>query len=496
MRHLTQLLTTLCVIWPVVVMEPSPAAAYAPAPKTGDSRATADVPEFPDSVAGRRAAAFFQAYAAGTDEAVRAFEATHRAESALKRRSIDDRIRQYHELRADWGALTIGQLVVASERDVSVIVHAERPDEWLDFRFELEKEPPYKLLAIAIQGPAPPPGELAKIPPLDEKMRAEVVDEIAKILDEAYVYPKLGRQMAETVRANAAKGAYDELTHVRSFADRLTQDLRDICYDRHLRVRVGAAPAKDAAPEDEEARRTLSCRRNFGLELVQRLSGNVGYLKFNHFSGLEEAKKTAAAAMNFLANSDAIIFDLRENGGGSPEMIAFLSSYIFDKPTHLNSFYHRREDKTTETWTQADVPGERFGQDKPVYVLTSRSTFSGAEEFTYNLKNLKRGTIVGETTGGGAHPVFMHGINDFFSVSVPYARAINPITKTNWEGVGVKPDIAVPAEQALLTAQKEALGRLLKIERDDERTRSLRAALRRIETELAAIDGTAAGTKP
>ena len=155
--------------------------------------------------------------------------------------------------------------------------------------------------------------------------------------------------------------------------------------------------------------------------------------------------------MNFVAVSRALIVDLRENGGGSPAMVAYISSYLFDSRTHLNNLWTRRTDRIDEFWTR-DVSGRRFGGEKPVYVLTSSRTFSGAEEFSYNLKSLKRATIIGETTGGGAHPVSGHAIGDHFMMGVPFARAINPITKTNWEGTGVAADVKVPAADALTTA--------------------------------------------
>ncbi len=196
-------------------------------------------------------------------------------------------------------------------------------------------------------------------------------------------------------------------------------------------------------------------RDNCMFEKVERLPQNIGYLKFNAFLDPEICGPTAVAAMNFLGNVDAIIFDLRANGGGEPKMIALISSYLFDRETHLNDLYNRKEDSTTQYWTLPYVPGKRLA-DKPAFVLTSHRTFSGAEEFSYNLKNLKRATIVGETTGGGAHPVMGHRIDDHFMIGVPFARAINPISKTNWEGTGVEPDVKVPAEQALDVAMKMA----------------------------------------
>lgn len=164
---------------------------------------------------------------------------------------------------------------------------------------------------------------------------------------------------------------------------------------------------------------------------------------------------TVVAAMNFLGNVDAIIFDLRDNGGGDPKMIALIASYLFDEVTHLNDLYNRKEDSTTQFWTLPYVPGKRL-TGKPAFVLTSHGTFSGGEEFTYDLKELKRATVIGETTGGGAHPVSGHRIDDHFMIGVPFARAINPVSKTNWEGTGVEPDVKVPADTALEVARKMA----------------------------------------
>jgi retinol-binding protein 3 len=132
-----------------------------------------------------------------------------------------------------------------------------------------------------------------------------------------------------------------------------------------------------------------------------------------------------------------------------------VASYLFERPTHLIDIYNRKEDSTTQNWTLSYLPGPRLTK-QPVFVLTSKRTFSGAEEFAFDLKNQKRATIVGETTGGGAHPVSGHPVADYFMVGVPFAKSLDSVTKTNWEGTGVEPDVKVSADDALSTAEKLA----------------------------------------
>jgi C-terminal processing protease CtpA/Prc len=258
--------------------------------------------------------------------------------------------------------------------------------------------------------------------------------------------------------------------------------------DKHLRVRYSSEPLPDRRGEptpEERARFVENARRgNHGFNKLERLAGNVGYLELLGFSGIPEAGATAVAAMNFLANADALIIDLRQNGGGSPAMIGLVTSYLVDDRVHLNDFYYRERDEMQQFWTWPYVEGRRFGASKPVYVLTSNRTFSAAEEFTYNLKNLKRATIVGETTGGGAHPGGPRRITAHFSIWVPAGRAINPISKTNWEGTGVEPDIKVESKQALKAAHLDALKKLRAGETDQRRGEQLDRAIDEVQKEL------------
>lgn len=325
---------------------------------------------------------------------------------------------------------------------------------------------------------------------LTPQARANVIENAIRLLNENYVFPETAKKMEQALRERVARKEYDAITDPEAFARALTDHLLEICKDKHLRVvyRAEGIPPRDEAgePSAEERRRNraLMAARNFGFERLERLNGNIGYIDLRGFMPAAFGGETVAAAMSFLANTDALIFDLRQNGGGDPNMVSLISSYLFDKRTHLNDLYHRPTNKTEEFWTREDVPGKRYGGAKPVYVLTSHQTFSAGEEFTYNLKNLKRATIIGETTGGGAHPVNFHRIDGHFGIGVPFARAINPITKTNWEGTGVAPDIDAPAAQALKIAHLDALKRALAGVTDKERAAQMKAVAESLQREL------------
>jgi len=324
--------------------------------------------------------------------------------------------------------------------------------------------------------------------------RDAAIDGVLTILLKNYVFPEKAEAMEEAVRERAERGEYDEITNGQVLAARLTDDLRVICEDLHLRVlytaeaRPPRPPATAPTPEEREARRAANARRNFGFVRVERLPGNVGYLRLDGFVDVELGRETASAAMNFLAHCDAILVDLRHNGGGSPEMVQWITSYLFDEePVHLNSLYFRPADETTEYWTNPDVPGTK-NPDALVYVLTSGRTFSAAEEFTYNLKCLERAVICGETTGGGAHPGGTRQVDDHFAVWVPSGRAINPISGTNWEGTGVAPDLDVPAWEAYHAAWLDALERLRDGATDPDRRQELLEATRTANRELADLE--------
>ena len=345
------------------------------------------------------------------------------------------------------------------------------------------------IAGAALAGPAraqfaPPPPDQPDMT-IDAATRRTVVDSLATNIERLYVFPDLGQKVAKELRERLKRGRYDSITSASAFADTLRSELRALAHDRHLRVHYFHRPlpeqgAHDAPPSAEEQARIVSDARyrNWGFEHVERLLGNVGYLELRGFMASAEAGSVAQAAMQFLANSDALIIDLRRNGGGDPNMIVLLLSYLYgdDDRVHVNDFYHRGEDLIAQFWTTTATPGPRFA-GKPLWVLTSRNTGSAAEEFAYDVKNLKRGTLVGEVTAGGANPGGLVRLNDHFAAFIADGRAINPITKTNWEGVGVEPDVKVAADSALTTAHVAALNKLLEGTADPDRKAQLGRAL-------------------
>lgn len=334
----------------------------------------------------------------------------------------------------------------------------------------------------AVQAQFPVRKDLPPLP-IDEAAAKAVIDEALKRLEDEYVFPEVAGKMTQAVRQRQADKEYAAVKTGQELAELLTKHLQEVSKDKHLRVMCSSEklpkPEKEPTPEMKERRRQQILKNNAGYVKVERLGGNVGYLRLDGFADAADAAGPAAAAMSFLANTDALIIDLRRNGGGSPSGVALLCSYFFgEKPVHLNSLYWRKGDRTEEFWTLKELAGPRY-LGKDVYVLTSSRTFSGAEEFTYNLQTQKRSTTVGETTGGGAHPGGGRPIGEHFVMFVPTGRAINPVTKTNWEGTGVKPDVAVDADAALDKAHELAVAKILAAAKDDESKRQIRMDLER-----------------
>jgi Peptidase family S41/N-terminal domain of Peptidase_S41 in eukaryotic IRBP len=307
-----------------------------------------------------------------------------------------------------------------------------------------------------------PPGVVPENVVLDTAERKKVIDGVTSNLKEYYIDLPMAQQMADALQTHDARGDYGSISDGDAFAARLTTDLQAVSHDKHLRVDFNPfkmPPPHAPSPEDEARFHRQMEHANCAFSKVEILPNNIGYIKFDGFMDASFCGSTVVAAMGFVAHTDAIIFDLRQNGGGQPAMVTLIASYLFDRPTHLIDIYNRKEDSTTQNWTLSYLPGPRLTKQS-VFVLTSKRTFSGAEEFAFDLKNQKRATIVGETTGGGAHPVSGHPVGGYFMVGVPFAKSLDPVTKTNWEGTGVEPDVKVAASDALTRAQALAMEKI------------------------------------
>src|SRR2546430_1163376 len=409
----------------------------------------------PDTPAGHTLKAWLDAFDSGDRSTEEKYLKTYDPE-----RSLDDEMR----FRGMTGGFILTQILKTDPQRIEFMVKERNSDTIAIGKMEVNPGEPAKVASFGLR--AVPPGTTAAdlTFKIDASTRAKAIDGAVAALNDTYVFPETAKKMEEAVRAHQQKGDYDAISDGDDFAKRLTDDFQAISHDKHLRMMFSPAALPDfdnqkPDPKREAEERKQMERVNCGFKKAEILEGNIGYLKFDFFADPGICGPTVVAAMNFLANVDAVIFDLRENGGGDPKMIAFLSTYLFSEPTHLNDIWERKDDSTHQYWTLPYVSGKRL-DGKPAYVLTSKQTFSGAEEFSYNLKNLKRATLIGETTGGGAHPVSGHLIDAHFMIGVPFARAINPISKTNWEGTGVEPDVKVPAADALATAQKLAAEKL------------------------------------
>ncbi len=301
--------------------------------------------------------------------------------------------------------------------------------------------------------------EGAKLEPAE---RQRVIDAAIANIKKYYIYPDVAQKMADALLAHEKSGDDDAATDGGAFANLLTKQMRDVNPDRHLVLVYSQDPLPQnptgPTAEDLARYRRAMERQNCTFEKVEILPRNIGYLKLNSFPDPSVCRPTATATMASLNHADAIIFDLRDNRGGEPAMVALMASYLFDRPEY---WYNPRESTTEQSWTHSPVPGNRLA-DKPVYVLTSTRTFSGAEQFCYDLKMLKRATLIGETTGGAAHAGVFHRIDDHFGMGIPETKPINPFSKTDWADTGVEPDIKVKAADALETAVKLAETKLPK----------------------------------
>jgi len=300
---------------------------------------------------------------------------------------------------------------------------------------------------------------------INDKEKVEIVELISENLLETYINLDVAKEMTSVLKSNIKSNKYKTVTNPDEFAEIVTQDVQNVSHDLHLKLKYEPkkiAQSKRIMTEEMKIKRekmmTMKMAEiNFGFTEVKVLSGNIGYLNLRMFADTTYAKATATSAMNFLSNTNAIIIDLRENGGGVPSMMQLLSSYFTDaKPVLLSNFYERKTDSKTQLFTFETIEGKRL-TNTPLYILTSKNTFSAAEAFAYGLKHLDKAVIVGEVTKGGANRTKGFNLDENFSISIPYIEATHPITNTNWEGKGVKPTIETNEKDAFVQAYIDAI---------------------------------------
>ena len=295
---------------------------------------------------------------------------------------------------------------------------------------------------------------------LTKEYKKDAIDKLSMLMNDFYIYPEVAEKTSAHLEAQFEAGYFDSFEDDETFAQALTEAVQFINKDKHMRVRARPpyeAPVNSIERKTAERMDQINNYRSFnhGFTELKILEGNVAYLDLRGFAGMERAKEIADAYMKLMSQADAVIIDLSKNGGGSPNMVQYLCSYFFDEVLHLNSLHYRQDNRVDEFWTLEEVGGKKMA-NIPLFVITGEGTFSGAEEFSYNMQTQKRATLIGQTSGGGANPGGTRGINEQLSVFIPTGRAVNPITKTSWEGTGVIPEVSTSVEETFATAHELA----------------------------------------
>lgn len=315
------------------------------------------------------------------------------------------------------------------------------------------------LLALALMLQFSP--AMAQEPAITAADRARLVQAAAKNIRSAYFDAAVGADVA----ARLQRARYDTCATIGSFTTAVTRDLQLWARDRHLKLAYSPAPITTAMLSGDAGDESA---RNFGFYDVKRLSGNVGYIELGRFSAAAQAGAVLQSVMQFVSNTDALIIDLRQNGGGHADMVALVTSYFIDEQKLLATLEHRAPLSSAQIWSASYVAGPRY-LGKPVYVLTSGRTFSAAEGLAYDLRYFAKATIVGEKTRGGANPGLFHPLDEHFAVLVPQARVVHAATGSNWDADGITPDVTVAAADASRSALKLALESLMKEKKADAR---------------------------
>jgi C-terminal processing protease CtpA/Prc len=309
--------------------------------------------------------------------------------------------------------------------------------------------------------------------PLTAPERSAVLSGAARALDSLYVDRSIARSMATALQRSAAQGRWSSIVDPRAFADSITQVLRGLSHDEHVRIYVDAKDQRQVAnvtPAEREKRRARVLEEiadaNYGFPELRILPGNIGLLRMDNFNQPSLAAPTLEAAMSFLHSTRALIIDLRHNGGGHADQMTLFMSYFLGSPVMIGETFSRPDSTIEQTWTYAAVPGPRYDAGKPLFILTSPTTFSAAEALAVGLRTQRKAVLVGEQTRGGVNQGDFLPIGTRFMMFVPSVASTHP---NDIEGKGLRPDVIIPSDQALESAHRLALRAVLPTIQDPER---------------------------
>lgn len=332
--------------------------------------------------------------------------------------------------------------------------------------------------------------------PITATEKKALVDSIKKRIERYYVFPDKAKEIGQYLAKRLASKAYDPISDYNAFLDTLATDINQVHHDPHLRMGFDPGYVNELkqrkskplpTPQKLEEEKAFYRKNNYGFAKVEILPGNIGYMALTEFDIVNDESKTiVAAAFEFIAYADAVIIDLRSNYGGEPAMVQEVLSYFFDKPVHTGSTYDRETGKTVKNYSLAKVKGKKIPAKK-LYILTSQNTFSAPEALAYFMKNAKRAVIVGEATAGAAHGTKGFIVNDQVVMQIPFMRGIDPVTKSDWEGVGVQPDVVIKADKALLKAQQMIMEGALATVKDPGEKFALEWGLVSVKAQLAPV---------
>jgi hypothetical protein len=307
---------------------------------------------------------------------------------------------------------------------------------------------------------------------LAERDWSPEIEVLVDYLNRYYLFPDVAERVGEFLQKNLADGVYRSITTEEAFAQAVTEQTVPASGDQHLQLRYSIAelPERDDDIVPESGRHPLEAELGgHGFHKVERLPGNVGLLDFRRFFPTSMSGKVAIGAMHLIAGTDALIIDLGENYGGEPDMVALISSFLFDERTELNALHFPASGTTIQWWTDSYVPEPVYGGSKPIFVLISGDTLSAAEAFAFSLQQERRATLIGETTGGAANFDYRYRVSAHLMFSVPSGEPVNPVSGKGWEGVGIVPDIRIGADLAFGVAYRMALEHVVSLGADDYR---------------------------